>query len=66
MSLFFPYSPDKVIEGFTNMFSLDLLDLTDYQTLLLCIGANVYFFIFWGFIIYFSLKCFNRVYERMF
>ena len=66
MSIFLPYSISEVIQTFTIWFSLDLTSLTDYQSLLLTIFANAYFFGFWFFIIYFSLKGLNWVYERMF
>ena len=66
MSFLLPYSPDVVIATFTRWFELDLTLLNDYQSMILCIGANLYFFIFWFFIIYFSLKGFNRIYERLF
>ncbi len=66
MSIFFPYSPDVVITYLSNTFSLDLSGLSSYQTTILMIAANLYFFLFWGFIIYISLKIFNRVWERFF
>lgn len=66
MSIFLPYSPDVVISTFTTWFSLDLSALTSYETLIVTILANAYFFGFWFFIIYFILKGFNRVYERIF
>uniref|UniRef100_A0AAU8B5U5 Uncharacterized protein n=1 Tax=Dulem virus 59 TaxID=3145770 RepID=A0AAU8B5U5_9VIRU len=66
MSIFIPYNPEIVISTFTRWFSLDLTTLTDYQTLILCIISNAYFFIFWFFVLYFVLKLFNRLYERMF
>lgn len=66
MSIFLPYSVDQVIEYFTTLYNLDLTSLTTFQTLILNIIANAYFFLFWGFIIYFSLKLFNRIWERFF
>lgn len=66
MSIFLPYSPDVVITTFTSWFSLDLSLLTDYQTLILTILANIYFFGFWFFVMFFVLKGLNRVYERLF
>ena len=66
MSIFIPYSPEVVITTFSTWFSLDLTTLTDYQSLILCIISNLYFFAFWFFIMYFVLKGFNRVYERIF
>lgn len=66
MSIFLPYSVDKVINYFTTLYNLDLTTLTPYQTLMLNLIANAYFFLFWGLIIYFALKLFNRIWERMF
>ena len=66
MSIFLPYSPDIVISTFTTWFSLDLTTLTSSETLIITLFANAYFFGFWFFILYFSLKGLNRVYERIF
>lgn len=66
MSIFLPYSVNTVINYFTTTFSLDLTTLTSYETLMLTILANLYFFIYWGFIIYIALKIFNRIWERIF
>ena len=66
MSIFLPYSVNTVIDYFTTTFSLDLTTLTSYETLMLMILANLYFFIYWGFIIYIALKIFNRIWERLF
>ena len=66
MSIFLPYSPDIVILTFTTWFSLDLTTLTNFETLILTLVSNIYFFGFWFFILYFALKGFNRVYERIF
>lgn len=66
MSIFIPYNPQIVIETFSTWFSLDLTTLSDYQSLILCIMSNAYFFLFWFFIMYFVLKGFNRIYERIF
>lgn len=66
MSIFIPYSPGDVIEHFTTLFSLNLTDLTSYQTLVLTLISNLYFFIFWFIIVYFTLKLFNRIWERFF
>ena len=66
MSIFLPYSPDIVISTFTTWFSLDLSTLTSYQTVILTILANAYFFGFWFFMLYFILKGLYRVYERIF
>ncbi len=66
MSIFLPYSVEQVITYFTTLYNLDLSTLTSYQTLILNIVANAYFFLYWFFIIYFSIKLFNRVWERIF
>ena len=66
MSIFLPYSVEQVITYFTTLYNLDLSTLTSYQTLILNILANAYFFLYWFFIIYFSIKLFNRVWERIF
>lgn len=66
MSIFLPYSVEQVVTYFTTLYNLDLTTLTSYQTLILNILANAYFFLYWFFIIYFSLKLFNRVWERLF
>ena len=66
MSIFIPYSPEAVIQHFTTLFSLNLTELTSYQTLIVTLIANVYFFMFWFIIVYFALKLFNRVWERFF
>jgi hypothetical protein len=66
MSIFLPYSVEQVVTYFTTLYNLDLTTLTSYQTLILNILANAYFFLYWFFIIYFSIKLFNRVWERLF
>lgn len=66
MSIFIPYSLGEVIQHFTTLFSLNLTELTSYQTLIVTLIANVYFFMFWFIIVYFALKLFNRVWERFF
>lgn len=66
MSIFLPYSPTVVLETLANWFSLDLSSLTSYESLIITILSNLYFFVFWFFIIYFVLKGINRVYERIF
>lgn len=66
MSIFIPYSPGEVNQHFTTLFSLNLTELTSYQTLIVTLIANVYFFMFWFIIVYFALKLFNRVWERFF
>lgn len=66
MSIFIPYNPTIVLEHFTNLYNLDLTTLTNYETITLTILSNIYFFVFWFVIIYFSLKIFNRIWERFF
>ncbi len=66
MSIFIPYSPSDVISYFTSTFSLNLADLSAYESLIITILSNMYFYIFWFFIIYISLKIFNRIWERFF
>ena len=66
MSILLPYNPDVVLNYFTSTFSLDLTTLTSYETLIVTVLANLYFFIYWGFIIYIALKIFNRIWERIF
>lgn len=66
MSIFLPFNPTVVVETLTNWFSLDLSSLTNYETLIITLLSNLYFFVFWFFIIYFVLKGINRVYERIF
>lgn len=66
MSIFLPYSVEQVVTYFTTLYNLDLSTLTSFQSLILNLIANAYFFLFWGFVIYFSLKLFNRVWERLF
>lgn len=66
MSIFLPYSVEQVITYFTTLYNLDLSTLTSFQSLILNLIANAYFFLYWGFVIYFSIKLFNRVWERIF
>lgn len=66
LSIFIPYSPDIVISTFTTWFSLDLSTLTSYESTVLTLLANIYFFGFWFFILYFTLKGFNKVYQKLF
>lgn len=66
MSIFIPYSPTIVLNHLSTMFNITLSNLTDYETLMLTIISNLYFFIFWFVIVYFSLKIFNRIWERFF
>lgn len=66
MSIFLPYNVEFVIQYFTSLYSIDLSTLTSYESLIITLIANLYFFIYWGIIIYFVLKLFNRVWERFF
>ena len=66
MSIFLPYSPTDVLDYFTTTFSLDLSTFTSFEILITTILSNLYFYIYWGFIIYISLKIFNRIWERFF
>ena len=66
MSIFIPYAPSDVLTYLATLFNLEFTDLTGYQTAILTIGANIYFFVFWSIIVYFALKIFNRVWERFF
>ncbi len=66
MSIFLPYSPEIVLTTFTDWFSLDLTSLSSYETLVLTLLSNIYFFGFWFCIMYFVFKGFNRIYERIF
>lgn len=66
MSIFLPYSVDVVINYFTNIFSLDLTSLTAYEKLIITLLSNLYFYVYWGFVIYIALKIFNRIWERFF
>lgn len=66
MSIFLPYNVTEVIAKFSEWFSLDLSNLTAYENIVLTMLANMYFFIFWGFILWCILKSLNWVYERLF
>ena len=66
MSIFIPYTPSQVLDYLISLFSLDFTSLTAYETTIITIFANLYFFIFWFIIIYFALKIFNRIWERFF
>lgn len=66
MSIFIPYTVSDVVEHFTSLYSLDLTTLTSYESLVVTILSNLYFFIFWFVILYFALKIFNRIWERFF
>lgn len=64
MSIFLPYNVSDVISYLTDLFSIDLSSLTAYEYTSLTILCNLYFYLFWFFIIYFSLLIFNRIWER--
>lgn len=66
MSIFIPYTPTQVLDHLISLFSLDFTSLTAYETTIITIFANLYFFIFWFIIMYFALKIFNRIWERFF
>lgn len=66
MSIFIPYNPISVINYFTELFTLDLSSLSSYESTIITILSNLYFFVFWTVIIYFALKIFNRIWERFF
>lgn len=66
MSIFIPYTPTQVLDYLISLFNLDFTSLTAYETTIITIFANLYFFVFWGIIVYFSLKIFNRIWERFF
>lgn len=66
MSIFIPYTVVDVTNYFTNLYNLDLTTLTSYENLIVTILSNLYFFVFWFVIVYFSLKIFNRIWERFF
>ena len=66
MSIFIPYTPSQVLDYLISLFSLDFTSLTAYETTIITIFANLYFFIFWFIIMYFVLKIFNRIWERFF
>lgn len=66
MSILLPYNVNAVLNYFTSTFNLDLSLLSSYETLIVTILANLYFFVYWGFIIYIALKIFNRIWESIF
>ena len=65
MSIFIPYNITDVLTTLETWFTIDLTNITDYQAILLTLVTNAYFFLFWGFIMYFVLKSLNWVYERI-
>lgn len=66
MSIFFPYSPSDVLAHLSNLFALDYSTFTPFETTLITLFSNLYFFVYWFIIIYFSIKIFNRIWERLF
>ena len=66
MSVFFPYSPSDVLQYLSDLFSINIGSLTAYEELCLTLLSNLYFFLYWFIIVYFALKIFNRIYERLF
>ncbi len=66
MSIVFPYGPTAITDYLTNLFSTNLSELTPFESIVITLISNIYFFIFWFFIIYFALKIFNRIWERFF
>lgn len=66
MSILLPYDITTVITKFSEWFEIDLSELTNFESLCITILANMYFFIFWGFILWCILKSLNWVYERLF
>lgn len=66
MSIFIPYDITSTINYLSNLFSIDLSSLTSFENVLLTLFANLYFFLVWYILIYFALKIFNRIWERLF
>ena len=66
MSIFIPYDINSTINYLSNLFSIDLSSLTSFENILLTLFANLYFFLTWYILIYFALKIFNRIWERLF
>lgn len=64
MSIFLPYNFTAISEFFADLYAFDLTTLSDYEKTILTLSTNLYFFVFWSIIIYFSLKIFNRIWER--
>lgn len=64
--IFIPFDITSVINYLSNLFAIDLSYISDFQSVCLTLLANAYFFGFWFFIIFFSLKGINWVYERLF
>ena len=65
MSIFLPYKVTEVITKFSDWFNLDLSTLTNFERICITMLANMYFIMFWGFIIWCILKGLNWVYERL-
>lgn len=66
MSIFFPYSPTVVLSYLSTLFNIDISGLSASDTLVITLISNLYFYVYWFVIIYFSLKIFNRIWERLF
>lgn len=66
MSIFFPYDISSTVTYISTLFNIDLSGLTAFESTLLTIFCDLYFFITWFVIIYFALKIFNRLWERVF
>lgn len=66
LSIFFPYSPNLVIDYLSELFSFDYTSLSAFESTIITIFSNLYFFVVWFIIVYFSLKIFNRIWERLF
>ena len=66
MSIFFPYSPSDVLSTISSLFSIDISTLQPSDTIVITLICDLYFFVFWFIIMYFALKIFNRIWERLF
>lgn len=66
MSIFFPYSPTVVLGYLADKFSLTLSSLSSFETLVITLLSNIYFFVYWFIVVYIALKIFNRIWERIF
>ena len=51
MSVFFPYSPSVIATYFASLFNLSLSSLTDYESLVITLLSNIYFFLYWFIIV---------------
>lgn len=66
MSIFLPYNTSVVIEYFSSLLNLDLSSLSNYEVIVLTLFSNLYFFVFWFIILYFTFKGFNKIYQKLF